>query len=197
MPPKRTHAFNLAKASVLGRTATRSEGDSVEVSSEVTPFVQRQLYLPTSVSPTTPVLPTTPDVTLPDTETSTPTSGPPALDIRINCRRRIHVEPTEEPMRKKARRGIITGKAIKRDIANNENKRLPLKWSMDKKLPDTNNVSRISKQIGCIVREHIPMLTDSYLDLTSDELKIVVDQLSVSTFLLVVLIFFIDLYLIN
>ncbi|XP_024966055.1 uncharacterized protein LOC112506274 [Cynara cardunculus var. scolymus] len=82
MSSKRTQAFNLAKASVLGRTTARLEGDSVEISSEATPSVQRQLYLPSLDSPTTPA----------SSETSTP--GQLALDIRINCRR-IQVEPTE------------------------------------------------------------------------------------------------------
>lgn len=50
---------------------------------------------------------------------------------------------------------------------------------MDKNLPDTNSVTRIDKQIGSIVREHSPMLTESYFKLTKDEFMIVVDQLSV------------------
>jgi len=186
MPPKRSQAFNLAKASILGRTTTRSEDDSVEVSSDVTPSVQRQLYFPPTSSPTTLGSPTMPDMTSSQTETITPTSGPLALDIRINCRRnRVEstVELTEEPVRKKGRRGLITGKTIKRDVVNNENKRLPLKWNMDKNFPDTDYVSRIAKQIGSIVREHIPMLKNSYLDLPEDDLKIVVDQLSVCLFL--------------
>ncbi|KAJ9565741.1 hypothetical protein OSB04_001707 [Centaurea solstitialis] len=123
MPQKRSLAFNLAKALVLGQTITCSDDDSVEISSEVTPSVQRQLcFSPTSL-PTTQVSPTTPDMTSSHTETSTPTSGPHAVDIRINsCRNCVEptVQSTEQPVRKKVRRGLVTGKALKRDIANNE-----------------------------------------------------------------------------
>ncbi|KAI3748310.1 hypothetical protein L6452_11303 [Arctium lappa] len=60
MPPKRSQTYNLAKVSVLERTTTRLEGDSMDVLLEVTSFVsvQRRLYPPTSESSTTPVSPT-------------------------------------------------------------------------------------------------------------------------------------------
>ncbi|KAJ9539380.1 hypothetical protein OSB04_032113 [Centaurea solstitialis] len=71
----------------LGADYTRSDDDSVEVSSEVTPSVQRQLHFSSTSLPTTRVSPTPPDMTSSQTETSTPTIEPPALDIRINSRR--------------------------------------------------------------------------------------------------------------
>jgi hypothetical protein len=107
-----------------------------------------------------------------------------AFDIRIGRRKRRYIARdavvplSSEPKKKNGGRGVFVGKILEKQIIQNNNQRIPLRWNYEKKIIHCEFSNRVADAIGSIVRENIPMTKLCYFDHDADVFKIVIDRLS-------------------